>query len=90
MSNMSNLVLVKSEYFDDVKCDFWQNENGDVFMTISQLAEALEYADKKGIEKLIARNEYLKDEEFSIVVRIPTGTDGVGGTQETRIFTEGS
>lgn len=83
-----NLVLATQKEFGSVMCDFWQNENNEVFMTINQLADALEYAEKSGIEKLIARNEYIKDEEFSILTEIKTGTDGMGGTQKTRIFTE--
>lgn len=38
---------------------------GEVFMTITQLANALEYASKSAIEKMVQRNEYLKDTEFS-------------------------
>ncbi len=81
---MSNLALVKSADFGSVKCDFWENENGDVLMTINQLAQALEYASKSGVENIVGRNEYLKDREFS-----GTHSLWVGGTkQETRIFTE--
>lgn len=83
-----NLQLATQQQFNSVQCDFWENENNEVFMTINQLAQALEYADKKGVEKLIANNYYIKGEEFSIISKVTTGTDGRGGTQETRIFTE--
>lgn len=83
-----NLILAQSRAFNSVVCDLWQNENGDVFMTINQIAQALEYASKNGVEKLISNNHYLKDEEFSILTDLPTGTDRKGSTQETRIFTE--
>lgn len=83
-----NLSLATQQQFGSVMCDFWENENGDVFMTISQLAQALEYASKKGVEKLVADNDYLKGEEFSVVVPLSTGTHGKGGTQKTRVFTE--
>lgn len=83
-----NLSLATQKEFGSVMCDFWENENGEIFMTIDQLAKSLEYANKKGLEKLISRNVYLKDEEFSVVTKLTTGTDGMGGTQETRIFTE--
>lgn len=82
------LQIVKSEIFNQVSCDFWQNENNEVFMTINQLTQALEYASKKGVENLVANNEYLRDEEFSTLTKVSTGTHGKGGTQETRIFTE--
>lgn len=60
-----NLMLATQQQFNSAMCDFWQNENGDVFMSIDQLAQALEYSDKNGIEQIISRNEYLKDVEFS-------------------------
>lgn len=81
---MSDLKLIKSEYFGNVECDFY-GKSGEVYMTISQLAECLGYADKSGVQKIVDRNPYLKNAEFS-------GTDNLslpsGGTQRTRIFTE--
>lgn len=86
---MSSLTLVKSEKFGAVQCDFWQNENGDVFMTIAQLAAALGYADKSGAEKILQRNDYLRSDEFSALVTIPSGgTDKLSVPQQTRVFTE--
>lgn len=32
------LQIIKSEMFNNVFCDFYQNENNEVFMTINQLA----------------------------------------------------
>lgn len=81
---MSNLALVKSAPFGTVNCDFWQNEQNDIFMTINQLAQALGYASKSGIENMISRNEYLKDAEFSCTHKMWVGNS----EQETRIFTE--
>lgn len=78
------LVLIKSADFGDVTCDFY-GRNNEVYMTISQLAECLEYADKKGIEKLINRYPYLKEREFSFIQKVPPK---LGGTQNTRTFTE--
>ncbi|WP_249226442.1 phage antirepressor KilAC domain-containing protein [Alicyclobacillus mengziensis] len=82
---MNKLTLVKTESFGPAQCDFWQNENGDVFMTINQLANALGYAGRDGIEKMIERNPYLTDEEFS-VADILSATDGK--QYNTRLFTE--
>ena len=78
------LVLIKSADFGDVTCDFY-GRNNEVYMTISQLAECLGYADKKGIEKLINRDPYLKEREFSFIQKVPPK---LGGTQNTRTFTE--
>jgi len=81
-----NLQLATQQQFNSVMCDFYQNENGDVFMTTEQLGAALEYSQpKSAISKLIERNEYLTDVEFSGVTKLTTPT---GGTQETRIFSE--
>ncbi|MFJ7407156.1 MULTISPECIES: Bro-N domain-containing protein [unclassified Lysinibacillus] len=79
------LQIVKSETFNQVECDFWQNENDDVFMTINQLAQALEYSDRSGVQKIINRNDYLKDLEYSVQDKM-SSTDGK--QYDTRIFTE--
>ena len=81
---MNELILVKSEHFGQVETDIYSN-GSDMFMTISQLAACLEYSDKKQVEKLIERNPYLKEKEFSFIQEVPPRT---GGTQKTRIFTE--
>lgn len=81
---MNNLTLVKSEHFGEIEADIYSNGD-DMFMTINQLADCLEYADKKGVEKLIDRNPYLKKEEFSFIQKVPLI---MGGTQNTRTFTE--
>ena len=74
---MNELTLIKSAEFGEIQCDFYGKDN-EIYMTISQLAECLEYADKKGVD-------YLNKPEFS-------GWDNLslpsGGTQKTRIFTE--
>jgi len=79
------LQIVKSETFIQVACDFWQNENGDVFMTNNQLAKALGYADKSGVEKIVQRNEYLKEIEFSTTGKL-SALDGK--LRDTMIYTE--
>lgn len=81
---MSELKLVKSEQFGEIEADIYSNGN-EMFMTISQLAACLEYADKRAIEKLLERNDYLKNKEFSFIQKVPYTA---GGTQNTRTFTE--
>lgn len=81
----NNLSIVKSENFGQVQCDFWKDEQGNIYMTINQLAQALGYTDRKGIEKVIERNPYLKEIEFSVTDKL-SATDGK--LYETRIFTE--
>lgn len=81
---MSNLQLIKSAEFGNVQCDFYGKDN-EVYMTISQLANCLGYADKSGVQKIVDRNSYLNSPEFSgtDILSLPSG-----GTQKTRIFTE--
>lgn len=81
---MKNLELVKSFNFNEVQCDIYSKDN-EVFMTINQLAEVLGYKDRKGIEKIIERNNYLKDKEFSVTDNL-SATDGK--QYNTRLFTE--
>lgn len=82
---MNNLILYMSEQFHDIECDFWKNDNDEVFMTGYQLGSILGYKDPiRSISKLVDRNDYLKDNEFSSVVRMTTEA----GIRETRVFTE--
>jgi Prophage antirepressor len=82
---MNNLALVKSEDFHGVQCDFWKDTDDDnYYMTTGQLVTALGYSDKSALSKMLERNDYLKTEEFSGVVKLSTPS----GEQETRVFTE--
>lgn len=84
---MNELKLIKSEHFGEIEADIYSNGN-DMFMTISQLAACLEYADKSGVEKIVQRNEYLKKPEFSTTDNLSVEWNGQLATRETRIFTE--
>jgi prophage antirepressor-like protein len=83
---MDKLKLIRSESFGAVMCDFWKNSQGEIMMTGEQLGTALEYADPiKAISNLVARNPYLADAEFSVVLKMRS-TDGK--RYMTRLFTE--
>lgn len=84
---MSELKLVKSEHFGDIEADIYCNGN-DMFMTISQLADCLGYADKSGVEKIVQRNAYLKEAEFSGTDNLSVPNGKGFSKQETRVFTE--
>lgn len=81
---MSNLELVKSETFGNIQCDFYSKDD-EVYMTNEQLTQCLGYSDRRSIAKIIERNPYLKEKEFSVVDKLST-TDGK--CYDTRIFTE--
>lgn len=78
------LQLVKQTEFGGSEVDVYQ-KGDEVFMTIDQLAQALEYNDRKSIDKIVERNEYLKIKEFSVTDKL-TATDGK--TYNTRLITE--
>lgn len=82
---MKELELIKSSKFGEVECDIYSNDK-EMFMTISQLANCLGYASKSGVENILMRNDYLKEKEFSGVVKLGTHSSGV--PQNTRVFTE--
>ncbi|SCY14405.1 BRO family protein [Lysinibacillus fusiformis] len=82
------LQIIKSEMFNNVSCDFYQNQNNEVFMTINQLAQALEYADRSGVQKIVNRNEYLKEIEFSTEDNLSLVEGNRKVEREVRIFTE--
>ena len=82
---MNELQLIKSANFGDTKADIYSNEK-DMFMTANQLGECLGYSDPiRNINKLVSRNERLKNKKFSTVVKLTT----VDGKQRNvRIFNE--
>lgn len=83
---MEGLVLAQEELFQGISCDFWVDNKGNPYMTIQQLANALEYKSKSGIENIISRNPYLRSKEFSGTHRLAV-PKSKGGTQETIVFT---
>ena len=67
---MSNLVLVKSETFGSVQCDFYKGENGEILLTRKQIGEALEYADpQKAIDNLHSKHQERLD-RFSVTLKV--------------------
>ena len=78
------MELVKSAKFGEVQADIYQKDN-EPYMTITQLSECLGYKDRKGIEKMLERNPYLKGKEFSVTDKL-SATDGK--MYNTRVFTE--
>lgn len=60
-----NLLLAQEELFQGIHCDVWMDSKKNPYMTIQQLANALEYKSKSGIENIIMRNPYIRNKEFS-------------------------
>ena len=80
-----NLQLIKQDKFNEILVDVYRNDNDEVFMTIDQLANALEYSDRNGVEKIVQRNSHLKEAKYSVTDSL-SATDGK--RYNTRIFTE--
>lgn len=81
---MNNLELIKSSKFGEVECDIYSNEK-EMFMTTEQLGNCLGYQyARESINKLVSRNDYLREKEFSAEVKMTSPS----GEQITRVFTE--
>jgi len=80
-----NLELVEQTNFGEVEVDLYKNESNEVFMTINQLAKALEYSNKSAIENKLMRYEYLRDKEFSIIRKMVNPNNK---ENDTRLFTK--
>lgn len=85
---MEELVLAQEELFQGIPCDLWTDSKKNPYMTIQQLANALEYKSKSGVENIIARNPYLRGKEFSSThkLRVVEGERFV--ERETLVFTK--
>lgn len=84
---MKNLSLVKSEHFGEIEADIYSNGD-EMFMTINQLAECLGYADRNGVQKIVDRNPYLSQPEFSTRDKLGVVEGNRTVTRERMIFTE--
>ncbi|MGG0793658.1 BRO family protein [Brevibacillus laterosporus] len=82
---MNGLKMLKSELFNSTQCDFWQNEDGDLFMTRRQIGEALEYANpQKSIDKIHERCKERLD-KFSTTVKLG-GVEGGRVVQRAKVL----
>lgn len=83
-SKVGQMELVKKSEFAGNEVDLYKGVDGEVYMTIDQLAKALEYASKSAIENMLTRNDYLKDGEFSSTHDVWVDEK----LRNTRLFTE--
>lgn len=89
---MSNLVLITTETFNNLSCNFYRNMNDDILLTREQIGQALEYADpSKAIRKIHLKH---KDRLDELCVRIKLGSTQNGANlskseeQERVYYTE--
>lgn len=82
---MNNLQLVKSDKFGEVEYNIY-SDNKEMYMTSEQLGECLRFSNgRKGIDNIVARNEYLNSPEFSTTLKL-RAVDGK--LRDVRVFTE--
>lgn len=81
----SEMQIIKKEKgeFGKIKIDFYLNKDREILVTIEQLAQGFGYKKRKGIERMLERNSYLRSDEYSVIAKVP---HSLGGTQETRLF----
>ncbi|UZQ51624.1 BRO family protein [Clostridium kluyveri] len=75
MRKINNLELIKSKNFNSTLCNFYQNNEKEIFMTREQIGTALEYSNPAdAIRKIHDRHKERLD-KFSVQDKL-TGTDG--------------
>lgn len=79
---MNDLSLIKTENFNSVSCNFYQNSSKEIFMTREQIGQALEYRNpRKAIKDIHMRHQKRLD-KFSRRAQIDTSS----GKQELVIY----
>lgn len=73
--NHMNISIIKSEYFGNVVCDFYQNEKNEIFMTRNQIGQALEYVNPNDAIRFIHKRHRERLDQFSVPCKL-NGTDG--------------
>ena len=92
------MELIKTQHYGGNVFSFYSTKRKDIFMTINELALGFGYKSKKGIEEMLRRKPYLKENKYSFMSKVPVcnyGTPQSVGTtkskvqyQEVRLFTE--
>lgn len=92
------MELITTQHYGGNIFSFYSTRRKDIFMTINELATGFGYKSKKGIEEILRRKLYLKENKYSFMSKVPVRNYGtpqsVGTTksklqyQEVRLFTE--
>ena len=92
------MELITTQHYGGNIFSFYSTKRKDIFMTINELATGFGYKSKKGIEEMLRRKPYLKENKYSFMSKVPVRNYGtpqsVGTTksklqyQEVRLFTE--
>lgn len=70
------MEIIKREKgeFGEIKIDFYLNKDRAILVTIEQLAQGFGYQSKRAVEKMLERNPYLRESQYSIVTKVPYST----------------
>ncbi len=73
--------------FNNVELDFY-TLNGEILLSMEQLVKGVGYKDIRNMKDLLSNNSYLKEKEFSFLLKIDNLEGGVIKAREKRFFTE--
>lgn len=62
----NKLEIVKKENFGDLECDFYKNEKGEIFVTRTQIGQALEYSNPNDAIRMIHNRNKERMDKFSV------------------------
>lgn len=80
---MSELTLFKSENFQGIECDFWKNENDEIFTTREQIGRALEYINPSNAIRKIHERNFDRIDKFSRIAQVDLP---FGGKQDVYLY----
>lgn len=82
---LGNLELVKQGDFLGTKCDFYKDEQDNVYMTRNQISQALEYKNVRAVEKIHERNKKELDKESVEIARFNNVLQNVGNAKPSKM-----
>lgn len=82
---LGNLELVKQGDFLGTLCDFYKDEQDNIYMTREQISQALDYKDSKAVEKIHERNQKELDKESVEIARFNNVRQNVGDFKPSKI-----
>lgn len=82
---LGELALVKQGDFLGTLCDFYKDEQDNIYMTREQISQALEYKDSKAVEKIHERNKKELDKESVEIARFNNIRQNVGDFKPSKI-----
>ena len=82
---LGELALVKQGDFLGTVCDFYKDEQDNIYMTREQISQALEYKDIKAVQKIHERNKKELDKESVEIARFNNIRQNVADFKPSKI-----